>query len=78
MDDLFDSKTFLKREDIKEHTVYLVEVSWRPGNPMHKAILFIGFKTGAYCDIYSNCYDEVFPLARAYRLKIIKELCLLK
>lgn len=69
---------FLKREDIKEFTTYLVNVSWNSGNPVHQAILFMGFKTGAYCEIYNNSYEAPSPLPEVYSLEIIKELCPLR
>ena len=72
---LFNVEAFLRRRDIKENSIYLVNVSYSGGNPIHPAILFIGFKTGAYCELYINNYDAPVDLHRVYYLEVVSKLC---
>lgn len=59
---------------LQECAVYLVEVTHNENNPEHKAILFMWFKNGAYCEIYSNNYERPYNLSEIYTIKIIKKL----
>jgi hypothetical protein len=70
----FNYQEFLKRADIKEHTLYLVNVSWNSCNPIHEALLFMGFRNGAYCQIYINNYECAYDLSGVHSLEIVKEL----
>lgn len=62
----------------KEHTMYLVEVAWNANNPIHHAVLHIGFlhgtKFGHSCMIWNNSYDEPLPIQNAYWVKPIQQL----
>lgn len=69
-----NSAKFIKEHNLKEHTCYLVEVCYSKGNPIHEAILFIGFNNGGYCEIYENSYDKPHHLSDAFFIKVIKEL----
>ena len=75
-------KTIIPPEgDWKEHHSYLVEVAWKPSNPTHRAILFVGFldkergkptRFGGYCEVYCNNYENPEPAAKAHYLKAVK------
>ena len=63
----------------KEGHIYLVDVAWRSSNPVHRAILHVGFLNndksfGGYCEVWSNNYDEARRAYSAYYLKVIKDL----
>lgn len=66
----------------KEHTYYLVEVSHGPGNPVHLAILAVGFLginaqegvPGNYSEVWNNTYDHAYHFRDIYYLKPIREL----
>jgi hypothetical protein len=67
----------------KPHTIYLVDVSWRKGNPVHRAILHTGFIEksgifGGYCEVWSNCYEGSNSASNALYLKAVKELATVK
>jgi len=69
-----------KAEDIfnhfklEENTTYLVRVKHKANNIEHKAILFVGFKNGNYCEVYNNSYDRPTPMTSIYSMKVIKKL----
>lgn len=65
-------------EDLEENTAYSVHVQVSASNPMHKAILFFGFKSGAYGEIYSNSYDAPMKISAFHTINIEKRLCSLK
>lgn len=74
-----ESKTnveeLLTSNEVEDHTCYLVDVSWNKSNPVHEAVLFMGFKeTLGYCEIYNNCYETPSNATEAYYLKIKKKL----
>jgi len=64
--------------NLKEHTLYEIKVSWGKSNPIHQAFLFTGFKTGSYCEVYTNNYDEPENMSRAYSIEIVRELAEIK
>lgn len=46
-----------------EFGLYKVEVSLRPGNPFHEAVMHVGFlddkgRAAGYTEIWNNSYDE--------------------
>lgn len=63
----------------QSHTAYLVHVSYDRTNPIHAAILHVGFvdngKPGAYSYIWRNSYDGPMDFSEVYYLKVVKELC---
>ncbi len=66
-------------EGWQEHAVYLVAVSWNPGNPVHRALLHIGFvdddgSPGNYSEVWANDYDEGVHVRGAHYLRVIKQL----
>ena len=67
----------------KPHTAYLVEVSWRAENPIHRALLHVGFVEddqtfGNYCEVWQNSYDAAILARHAFYLKAITELTTLE
>jgi hypothetical protein len=81
------AKKYFKHEDInlngvvdtlEEHTCYLVKVKLYSNNMEHNAILFIGFKSGAYSCIMEPTYDNNHELPGIHSCKIIQKLCKLK
>ena len=65
----------------KPNTYYEVDVSYNKGNPIHKAILGVGFisldnpgEPGNYSILFSMGYDYPVPFARVHYLRAIKEL----
>lgn len=67
----------------KEKTVYLVQVSMRPTNPVFKCLLHTGFifkegkykgLFGGYCEIWANTCDQT-DASKVYYLEPIQELC---
>ncbi len=72
-------KPFIDNYKFKLDHLYLVEVSWRPSNPVHRAFLHMGFnvesgKFGSYCEVWCNNYDEPQHASEAHYLKVIKDL----
>ena len=69
-------------EGWKAHTYYLVEVSFSSHNPVHLAILAVGFLginssegiPGNYSEIWKNSYDHTYHYRDVYYIKAIKEL----
>lgn len=63
----------------KPHTFYRVRVSYRTGNPIHDAILGIGFVNqdgtpGNYSEIWNNCYDGASLFSDAHYVEVVQEL----
>lgn len=62
----------------KEFTLYEVNVSYSPTNPMHKAFLFVGFVRGgvpsAYTTVYNSVYESPNNFGEIYRVEVIREL----
>ena len=62
----------------EEQTYYLADVSFSRSNPVHRAIVAIGFledgQPGSYSEIYSNRYDRIYQFREAWYIKIIKKL----
>lgn len=58
--------------------VYIVDVSYRAGNPIHRAILHAGFvkegKLGAYSQVWCNTYEEPHSVGCCRYLKVISDL----
>lgn len=64
----------------KEHTIYIVKASHHKYNPVHFALLHVGFlnkdKTpGAYSKVWQNSYDEPYDITELYSVEYVKELC---
>lgn len=67
---------------LKQHHAYLVDVSWNRCNPVHRAILFMGFwgtpeEAGNYTEVYVNNYDGPMSANKLYYMKVVRELCTL-
>ena len=64
----------------KEDHAYLVEVAWKPTNPIHRAILHVGFLDkqtnafGGYCEVWCNSYEDMPSASHAHYLKVVREL----
>ena len=63
----------------QEDHVYIVDVAWRSSNPVHRAILHVGFLNkdhsfGGYCEVWSHNYEESRRASKAYYLKVVKDL----
>ena len=72
-------KPFIDDYKFKEDHIYIVEVSWKSSNPVHRAFLHVGFvggdgKLGNYCEVWCNSYDDAEPAENAHYLKVIKDL----
>lgn len=63
---------------LKKNSVYEVKVKCSENNLEHNAIFFMGFKTGAYCMVYTNSYDAPIPIKEIYSMTIIKLLTTIK
>ena len=63
---------------LQEHATYLVDVKCSPNNVEHKAILFTGFKTGGYRQVYTNSYEAPIKTSEIHSIKILKFLTKLK
>jgi predicted secreted protein len=72
------SEQIFKNLKLKEHTLYRVIVKSTKENVDHYAFLFIGFKSGSYCEVYSNNYDAPIPMNRMYSIVIDKKLSKIK
>lgn len=67
----------------KAHTVYVVEVSYGPTNPIHKALLNVGFldkqdKPAGYSEIWRANYECPMRFGKAHYLAVIKEVITLE
>jgi len=76
--DIEKVEDIIKHFKLEEDMTYLVRVKTASTNVEHKAILFVGFKNGNYCEIYNNTYDSPINLADVYSMKIMKKLVTLK
>tara|TARA_R110000772_G_scaffold35637_4_gene85808 strand:+ start:23481 stop:23729 length:249 start_codon:yes stop_codon:yes gene_type:complete len=63
-----------KTLNLKEHKVYKIKVKTTENNVEHIAFLFTGFKTGGYCMIYTNSYEQPIKLQEVYSVEIIKKI----
>lgn len=64
-------------EGWKPFAIYLVEVSWSGGNPIHEAILHTGFlenglPRGPHSLVWVNNYDSPHSFGAAYYLRVVK------
>ena len=73
-----NSEAIFKALKLKEHKVYKIRVKTTANNIAHSAILFTGFNTGSYCEVYNNTYDAPISLHDVYSIYAVKELCSLK
>ena len=72
------SEQIFKNLKLKEHTIYRVIVKSTKENIDHYAFLFVGFKSGSYCLVYSNNYDQPIPMQKMYSIVIDKKLSKIK
>lgn len=63
---------------LKENTLYKVKVKVTNNNLEHTAFLFTGFKTGAYCEVYTNSYEQPIKMMSCYSIKVSKKLSKIK
>lgn len=66
----------------KADGVYVVLVSFLETNPMHYAILQVGFldangNPGNYSELFNNTYEGVILFSSHYRLEVVRELCVM-
>lgn len=65
-------------EGWEENAVYLVDVSFRKSNPIHRSVLFSGLlhngEPGNYHMICNVSYGENFTLRDVYYLKVVKKI----
>lgn len=78
IDNKMTSEQIFKNLKLKEHTLYRVIAKSTKNNIEHYAFLFVGFKTGSYCEVYSNNYDQPIPMSKMYSIKIDKKLSKIK
>lgn len=65
---------WFKTFELKEHWLYHVRIKCASNNPAFYAILFTGFKTGAYCNIYTNNSENLLEFGDIYAVEIKKDL----
>jgi len=61
----------------KEHTYYVIQVSYSSNNPVHTAILGVGFlkedgSPGNYSEIWNNSYGGVKTFRSAWYIEVVK------
>lgn len=61
----------------KENTYYVVQVSYSPTNPVHTAILGVGFlqedgSPGSYSEIWCTSYDSRVLFRDAWYIEVVK------
>lgn len=78
IDNKMTSEQIFKSLKLKKHTLYRVIVKSTKDNIKHYAFLFVGFKSGSYCEVYSNNYDQPRPMNKMYSIKIDKKLSKIK
>lgn len=78
IDDKMRSEQIFKALKLKEHTLYRVIAKSTKNNIKHYAFLFVGFKSGGYCEVYSNNYEQPIPMNNMYSIKIDKKLSKIK
>ena len=71
-------RNIFKALKLEEHCVYLVYVKASQNNIKHKSILYTGFKSGSYCVVYNNSYEEPLNMRDIYFLEVIEKLTKLK
>lgn len=59
---------------LNEHSVYLVKVKCHPNNPIHETLLFTGFRSGSYWDLYGSGYEHPIPLRSLYSIRVMQYL----
>lgn len=68
----FDYKKFMQDNNLKPQYAYWVYVSYFGGNPMHTAILTVGFDSGAYWNLTDG--DSIEAVTHKCHIEIIKEI----
>jgi hypothetical protein len=63
---------------LKKHSLYKCKVKCSENNVKHTAFLFVGFKTGSYCQVYTNNYDCPIDMTRCYSISNVKFLSKIK
>lgn len=76
--DNMNSEEIFMSLKLEEDTLYKVIIKHKASNPKHQAFLFAGFKTGSYCEIYTNSYDQVYSMNEVYYIEILAALCKIK
>jgi hypothetical protein len=64
----------LQNLEIEEQTAYLAVVKISSTNVPHRAVFFMGFRSGAYCEIFAQSYGHPYDLKQMYSVEIIKKL----
>jgi predicted secreted protein len=72
------SEQIFKNLKLKEHNIYRVIVKTTKDNIEHYAFLFVGFKSGSYCEVYTNNYDAPIPMQKMHSIVIDEELSKIK
>ena len=71
-------EVIIPESGLKEHTYYLVHISYKANNPVHQAILgvwcLVNGMPGAHSAIWSIRYSRPSSLAEVYFLEIEREL----
>lgn len=79
-----EKRTFIgPAEGWEAHAVYLVAVAYNKNNPVHRALLHVGFLKdspsgkvpGNYSEIWLHSYDSPIVVGGAYYLRVIRKLC---
>lgn len=62
----------------KSYTLYLVNVSYRVTNPIHKAYFMTGNldqgEPGTYSQVWRNSYEQPHGLNEVYFMEVVQEL----
>jgi hypothetical protein len=63
----------------EEHTLYMVEVSYNRGNPVHSCLLWVGFldegnRPGSYSKLINPISGEVRTTRQPYYMEVVKKL----
>ena len=72
------TKSIFKDLKLEEHTLYEVKVKTSPNNVEHQSMLFVGFKTGGYTEVYCNSYEAPIKLSECHSIKIVQKLTKIK
>lgn len=72
------SEQVFKALKLKENSLYKVSVKTTEHNVEHTAFLFTGFKTGSYCEVYTNSYEQPIKMMNCYSIKVSKKLSKIK
>jgi hypothetical protein len=73
-------KTFNQKGYVfEEHTLYMVEVSYNKGNPIHNCLLWVGFLEreggpGAYSKLINPVSGEVRTIRQPHYMEVVKKL----